>query len=270
MVSAANLQRHAWCDVKPRARACQCFGISIPRPPDLPDPAIYSPQSVHNRRQSPTWNSPDIFTRPLPKIDHSYVGQMWDGDEGFLFERLERASITVHNLSTKVSAINTIAEVSFSDFGIGFPKQHRTSALCSIPPSGQYQFFARVPDDFSEQLTFVLHVTLSHPNDLDISNNVGAQAIGPAPILEGESTLHVPLRNPYSRNTSLALFTSFTGGLQGGLAQNQTNLSPNQEINIDFTIERPAGTPDESEATIYAVDKSGLVVGGITYVIYGL
>jgi hypothetical protein len=169
-----------------------------------------------------------------------------------------------------VSAINTIAEVSFSDFGIGFPKQHRTSVLCSIPPRSQYQFFASVPDDFSERHTFVLHVTLSHPNDLDISNNVGAQAIGPAPILEGERTLQVPLRNPYSRNTSLTLFTSFTGGLQGGLAQNQTTLSPNQEINIDFSIKRPAGTPSGSEATIYAVDESGLVVGGITYVIYEL
>src|ERR1700743_2413533 len=106
--SAVRVPAKASCACETSLPASRC-SIQLNPPPYQPDPAIYTQSQRLAAGLDVTWNNPDItwFQQPV------YADSKWQ------LNMQPAMSISIHNLSAKAAAINTMVAVSRSALGIG-------------------------------------------------------------------------------------------------------------------------------------------------------
>lgn len=240
---------------KRQERAACCVRPDIPI--DRPDPAIYSQKQVFSSGGSPTWDSPDIITN------------RWSP-----FDLLPETKVTVHNLSSSASAANVQVGVAFSAFGIGMPVSPLSSISVSLDPSASAQLLFPLSQALLDGDPLVsIFVNIVHSADINPANNQGEQSVtgGQTSVTGRDFSFNIPVRNDanFARTMSFVTFANTLGFI---VSPSSYNFAPLEQIIVKGTIKVAAGihaAPDwiEQTATMAALDASGALIGGITYVV---
>ncbi|MEM5406359.1 hypothetical protein [Paraburkholderia unamae] len=266
--SGNAIRGQSFCSPEMRAgsrRHCSCFTPDIP--PLRPDPAIYSQELIFNSGKIPTWDSPDIFA-PFYKLS---------GD-------INTVSVTVHNRSSQVSAVNTVVSISVAQFGIGMPRVAIPPLTLTIPPASSCVVKGVLPDDVQYRSDVAFDVRIFHPHDVDISNNRGARNVMIHSIYDSTkpitSTLQV--RNPTNSPLKFSLAIHSSDGVLTDFSTNHFTLNPLEVVPIKIFFFVPPAvlatlmgttlhTPviPTTSITVLATDPSDSLIDGATIILRG-
>lgn len=251
--------RNDWC-FRPKPRS-PCAGQLVTKPdPEIPDPAIYSQEELFPGGAL-TFDNPDVALDLDPILD----GGVW----AFPNPRfLPDARITVHNLSNRVSAINTLVGCSTSLFGIGFPLTSLGTQLVSIPAGGQVDAFFPSPPHPPDWFGDILFVELSHPCDRRLINNHGWYGVAPILATASGGPIQIPfhVRNslPDPRTINLALLPNT---LRGTVTPQSFNALSGAPFDAAINIDEPPDPPSQAQVTVIAT-TGGSLIGGITFKVF--
>lgn len=229
-------------------------------PPDRPDPAIYSQDEQFSLGNAPTWDSPDILTN------------YWNP-----FRLMPEAAVTVRNLSSSVSAVNTQVVVSTSAFGIGQPRNLMSAQIITLAPGQQSDLLFPFPQSLLQAVDqrICFHVTLVQPTDSRAINNMGSQAIADAYTSQAGRQIDClfSVVNPTSAPQQISL-SLLPNPLSAGVSPSAPVLAPLQQIMATLTVHVPtavhgsSASPVRMDATVVGRDSSGKVLDGLTFVIW--
>jgi hypothetical protein len=248
-----------WCfPSKPRS---PCAGQLVIKPaPEVPDPAVYSQEELLPTGAL-TFDNPDVALDIDPVLD----GGVWKfPDPRFLPD----AKITVHNLSNRVSAINTLVGCSTSLFGIGFPLTGLGTQLVSIPAGGQVDVFFPSPPHPADWFGDVLFVELSHPADRRLINNHGWYGVAPMLVTASGGPIQIPFfaRNNFPDQRTINL-TLLPNTLHGTVTPQSVDTPPGEPIAAAINIDEPPDPPSQGQVTVIGTTGSSLI-GGITFKVF--
>lgn len=227
-------------------------------PIDRPDPAIYSQKKIISGGGTPSWDSPDILTN------------FWSP-----WKLMPETSVTVRNLSSTASAVGVLVELSYSQFGIGMPRQSLSSMSVSLPPLGASTLLFALPQAVinGPQLISVF-VRLLHGADADPSNNEGEQTIIHGLTSQVGRTIEFkfPVRNPANFAQSMSLVT-YANTLGFTVSPTSHNFAPGEQIMVTGKISVAPGLHSSGDwiqqtATVAAFGTNGAMIGGLTYVVH--
>jgi hypothetical protein len=248
-----------WC-LQPKPPSPCAGQIAIKPDPDVPDPAIYSQDELLAIGPF-TFENPDIALG----IDPVLTGGTWI----FPGPRvLPAAKVTVHNLSNKVSAINTLVGCSTTLFGIGFPRVSLGTQLVSIPSGGQADLFFSVPPPPPTWQGDVLLVELSHPCDRRLINNRGWYAVAPIPTQTSGGTVQIPFNvwNESADQRTIDL-TLLPNTLNGTVSPQSFVCPPAAPFAAAIDVDEPPNPPSQGQVSVIAT-TAGSLIGGITFKIF--
>lgn len=221
----------------------------------FPDPAIYSQDESLASGVEPSWDSPDIISN--------------DRWPWVLRPDLE---VTVHNRSPSASAINTVVQIHYSDFGIGMPRTQHTVTMTSIGPSSARTLVAPMGDDLlNGDPSRGFFVRISHPHDEQQLNNVGEQVHTAVQTSESGRTgqISFPVRNPTGvpGNVGLSVMANDIGGV---VSPGVLSLAPFAQslATLRWSVpgHLPGAEPVERRLTVVARLDGGLL-GGLTLIV---
>jgi len=241
-----------WCRPhRPRRRGACCVPVS--KPPERPDPAIYSQDQQILGGQIPTWDSPDIVTNTfVPWTLHA------------------ETEVTIRNLSPQVAAVNTQVQVSVSAFGIGLAKAPLSAQIVTLSPSAAATLkFPLTQAMLKGDQSIAVFVDIYHPNDLVAINSHGAQAISgfDTKAAGRHVTRHFPVANPTGAAQLISL-AALPNNLAATVAPVPYAFAPFEQISASLTVTVPAGMHNtEERVTVIAHGAGGSVVGGVTFVV---
>ncbi|TMI99382.1 MAG: hypothetical protein E6G97_22580 [Alphaproteobacteria bacterium] len=241
-----------WCrPFRPRPRGACC--VTVSKPPERPDPAIYSQNQQIQAGQIPTWDSPDIVTnRFVPWTLHA------------------ETEVTVRNLSPLVAAVNTQVQLSVSAFGIGLSETPLSAQIVTLAPAAAMTLkFPLTQDILKGDQSIAVFVDLYHPNDLVAINSHGAQAISGFDTKSAgrHVTRHFPVANPTGAAQLISL-AALPNNLAATVAPASHTFAPFEQISASLTVTVPAGMHNaEERVTVIAHGAGGSVVGGVTFVV---
>jgi hypothetical protein len=257
-------RRRQWsCDLlrrRPPGRPAGCIPIRSDQVKD-PDPATYCQSLVAATGGWPTFNSPDletVYVWPVRPIDD--------------------LTITVRNLSNEASAAQTRVSMSWSEWGIGLPRQQISSGHVDLARSGfsgsEQKISLATPPALKAAGRFGIFAEVVHPYDRDRTNNSGEQTVDGFRTSAGRSQQFViPIRNP----TSVAARIDLRAGPSAvagwaTLAPASVVLNPGAQTNVVATITVPAGVPAAPAiligATIDILARiGGQLIGGVSILI---
>lgn len=242
----------SWCrPVRPLARGGCC--VDLAKPPERPDPALYSQDQQIALGQIPSWDSPDILTNnDVP----------WS-----LYLETE---VTVRNLSPTVAAVNTQVQIALSPFGIGLAKTPLANQLITLGPSATATLkFPLTQAILQGDQSIGIFVQLYHPNDAVAINNRGAQAAtGIDTVAAGRHvTRHFPVANPTGAAQTISLAV-LPNNVAAQVTPASHTFAPYEQITATLTVTVPASLHNTREyATVIAHGGGGQVIGGATLVI---
>ena len=232
--------------------------VSLEKPPDKPDPAIYTQQEIISQGMMPTWNNPDIIT------NH------WDP---WTLDKIPTA--TVRNLSGTVGAINVQVTFSYAQFGIGFNRIPVASHVINLPPGGEQTLdFTLSPAVAAGPPFLSTWVNIVPSADKRSTNNEGLQTIyGAHSTTDGRN----PVFNfPVFNNSSVARHVSlvtYANELAAQVTPASFLLAAFEQKMISIHLHVPPGMHAAAadnlmkEATIAAFLPNGQLLGGVTYII---
>jgi hypothetical protein len=241
-----------WCRPRrPRQRGSCC--VTVSKPPERPDPAIYSQDQQIQGGQIPTWDSPDIVTNTfVPWTLHP------------------ETDVTVRNLSPLVAAVNAQVQLSVSAFGIGLAKAPLSAMVVTLAPAADMALkFPLTQAMLKVDQSIAVFVDIYHPNDLVAINSRGAQAISgfDTKTAGRHVTRHFPVANPLGVAQVITLAT-LPNSLAATVSPGSHAFAPFEQISAALTVTIPGGMHNtEEKVTVIAHGAGGSVVGGVTFVI---
>lgn len=228
------------------------------RPPEKPDPAIYSQEEQLALGFEPTWNSPDITTNQVSP-----------------WKLLHETEVIVRNLSATTDATNAVIDFYTSLFGIGTSRTLLTSQVVRIP--AQQEILLKYPltkEILDGDQRIGVHVAIRHPYDLNRNNNAGSQVVSGSYTSEAgrQLTVSFPVVNatPSALTMTLAVFQN---DVNGSVTPVVHQFAPWEQITASLQINVPGylhGTPEDPlrrEITVVGRDQPGGLVGGMTHVL---
>lgn len=242
----------AWCRPVRRQRSACC--VTVSKPPERPDPAIYSQAQQIAVGQIPTWNSPDITTNfDIP------------------WTLMPEVQVTVRNLSPNVSAVNAQVQVSLSGYGIGLPKTPLSNKLVNLAPGADLGLSFPLPAAvMAGPHSIGFFVQIYHPNDAVEINSYGAQVLTAFQTsVSGRSvTVDVPVANPSgaSQTITLAVLPNSVGAT---ITPASHAFAPFEQINAKLHVNVPGSLHNTNETvSVVAHDGSGALIGGASLIIW--
>ena len=252
--------RTFWCQppISPR-RDCCCITVDEP-PPNRPDLAIYSQDEQLESGTEPTWDNPDIATN------------YWNP-----FKLLPETRVTVKNLSPTASAVNGQVSLYTSEFGLGMPRVLLSSMAVNLGAGQQTTLLFPL-----NQAVLALadqrigtYVRIDHPYDAKPINNTGSQLIADAYTSAVGRTFSVtfPVRNPEASGQQITL-SPLPNELNAVVTPAIRSFAPLEQIIATLAVQVPGaihGTPGAEarrDVTIVARGADGMLIGGLTYVIW--
>ncbi|MBA3590814.1 hypothetical protein [Methylibium sp.] len=233
--------------------------MALPKPPELPDPAIYSQEKLHLAGTLPSWDTPDISAIEWrPRHTPGVKSVAW---------------VRVHNHSSTTSAVNVAVVAEMSEFGIGTPREPVASLFCSVGPNAHAVIEFPVPQKYGKQASAGVHVTLMHPTDSDRSNNAGSQALAFINLNVASVTTRLRVRNPAAQAAVIQLRCVANGTLSATATPSSVALQPGAEASVDIEISRLPTAPavqanvTEGAVTVIGVGPGNSLVGGVTYLV---
>lgn len=255
-IANKSRQAPAFClPTKKKQKPGCCINIGANQPITYPDPAIYSQAEQLSLGNIPNWDNPDIVTNN------------WSP-----FRLMSESQITVHNLSSSASAINTLVHLYTSPFGIGTAKTLLTSRVVNIAPGSQVQLNYPLPQNIlAGDQRIGVHVKIEHPSDNNYMNNEGSQVHDGSYTTESgrNFTLSIPVVNN-SNFTRQILLSIMPTDLIATITNANHNFAPYEQIIAQLHIEVPGflvGTPAaviERALTVVGRLTNGELVGGAT------
>lgn len=231
--------------VKENARDC-CLRPKTP--PKRPDPGIYSQSENFSAGQPMTWDSPDITTNLTGGLD-------------------ETIRATVRNYSADSTAVNTLVQLEYSQFGIGFPRTLSNILKVNLNKAGSAGDSQTVdfllPSGFKAENNRVsVFVKVIHPHDRNSNNNVGEQSWSASNATAGSTTdFSFQVYNSHNANEtfSLSVLESDWGAT---LSSGSVNLLPGQSSTVTLSVTIPAGANTKA-FNVIALDATGGLYGGL-------
>ncbi|MBN8211943.1 MAG: hypothetical protein J0M09_03415 [Xanthomonadales bacterium] len=247
------------CEWRPKPKRPHCKCISTDQPPKRPDPAIYSQRQRLSQGLSTSWESPDIQTN------------WWDD-----WRLMDSILVRVHNESNEASAVNTLVQVRWAQYGIGTVFSSLGDQLISLgyaPDAKDLAFpingaVRALGNDVS------IEVRISHPHDKVADNNLGYQAIhGVRTSQVGKSpSKQFAVLNASAATETITLVV-LANDIGGAVTPTSRVFAPGEQItatlttNVPGSIVPPAGDFILKEATVVGYDSSGRLLGGVTFLV---
>lgn len=252
MAFVAERTATAWCRPTRWQRGSCCVAVS--KPPERPDPAIYSQIQQIAIGQIPTWNSPDITTNfDIP------------------WKLMPEVQVTVRNLSPNVSAVNAQVQVSLSGYGIGLPKTPLSNKLVNLAPRQDLGLaFALPAGVMAGPQSIGFFVQIYHPNDAVEINSYGAQVLTAFQTsLAGRSVdVDVPVANPAGAGKSITLAV-LPNSVGATITPASHAFAPFEQITGKLHVTVPSGLHNTNETvSVVAHDGSGGLIGGASLIIW--
>jgi hypothetical protein len=253
---AINSEARTFCrpQQRPERPGC-CLFLGPNDPVEYPDPGLYSQAEQVALGNIPSWDNPDIVTN----------------DWGPFRLRAE-STITVHNYSATVSAVNTLVNFSISPFGIGMQRTLIASKQLSLAPASQVDLLYPLPQAVlqgDQRIGVYIHV--EHPTDSNYQNNEGAQVHdGSFTTESGRSfTLSIPIYNDsnFARQILLSVMPT---DIIASISPASHAFSPHEQIIATLTIDVPgflAGSASniiDRAVTVVGRTADGELIGGAT------
>ena len=253
----AVVSRTNWCrPIRRYPPGCTC--LKPDEPPKRPDPAIYSQAEQVSLGLAPTWNPDDITTnqqRPWTLLDES--------------------TVKVRNLSTSVSAVNTLVHLFTSPFGIGTQRTLLSSQVVNLAPGAEatliYPMTAAL---LAGDPRIGAHVAIEHPHDSKAINNRGSQTVFSVFTTDVGRNLHFdfPVVNNagVARQITLAMLPNALGA---AVSPTVHNFAPWEQIIARVTAHVPSGVhgtpaaPVRNDITVIGWATGGVLVDGVTFVV---
>jgi hypothetical protein len=251
-MAVAERSAIAWCRPTRRQRNACC--VTVSKPPERPDPAIYSQAQQIAAGQIPSWNSPDITTNfDIP------------------WTLMPEVQVTVRNLSPNVSAVNAQVQVSLSGYGIGLPKTPLSNKLVNLAPGADLGLSFPLPAAvMAGPHSIGFFVQIYHPNDAVEINSYGAQVLTAFQTsVSGRSvTVDVPVANPSggAQTITLAVLPNSVGAT---ITPASHAFAPMEQIVAKLHVHVPGGLHNTNETvSVVARDGSGALIGGASLIIW--
>lgn len=260
--AVASVRQPNWCSRRPDPGGCSP-AIDLSPPPDRPDPAIYSQAPLLAAATTATWDNPDIVL--YAAVQHT--GSSWRIADGWF---LDNVKITVRNRSLTAAAINMVVTVSYSRIGIGLPRTPLTTQLVSLEAGGSRQLIIPLPPAVLAQTekALALFVDVSHPYDLDATNNHGESISIISLIGAGLSgVIPIKLGNTTSSPITYALSVEPTN-VTVSLSNTNVTVGPGATASVTASHTTLLPTPSQTSFTVVARDAIGNLVGGFTSILY--
>lgn len=250
----------SWCSPPPKTRrSCCCVAVDGP-PPQRPDLAIYSQEEQLALGVPPTWDSPDILTN------------YWSP-----FRLMPEVNVSVRNLSATAFAANAQIALFISQFGIGMPQSLLSAIVVSLAPGQSTtllfpltQAILNAPDQ-----RIGTYVRITHPSDIHLINNKGAQLLADAyTSAVGRSfAVTFPVMNPLATAQQITL-SVLPNVLNASVQPAVRVFNPLEQVIATLNLQAPNsihGSPGgavREDATVVAYGADGKLIGGLTYVIW--
>ena len=227
-----------------------------------PDPSLYDQRLVFETGGAPTFNSPDIDTVdvwPLRPIDNLLI--------------------KCRNLSADASANQTRVDLSWSNWGIGLPRNPIGSTFVNLAragfPGSEQSVSVPLPSAAKAAGLYGIFVNLFHPYDRDNTNNQGEQTLDGFQTSTGRAkTFVVPVQNPTG---SIQTFNLTAGPAPiapwVNIVPAAFTLGAGAQQNVLVSVNVPAAIPPSPPGTLISatVDvlatMSGAYLGGISIAI---
>jgi hypothetical protein len=257
MASAATYM--AWTCWPSRRTGGERCCVRLDTPIQRPDPAIYSQREFLEAGISPTWDNPNIVSCELPSND-----------------LLPEVIVTVTNLSLDCPALGALISLFLGPFGIGMQLSLQGQMTVSLAPSQQlnitFPLSQAILNPPSQEVN--LTVTIQHPSDANLANNVGSQNLmGFSTAASGRNFIvSVPVRNAAATPQTISL-EMMPNQLTASIAT-EVQLGPLSQTVIPLSLTVPAaahGTPvapTRLDATLVARNASGDLLDGVTYAVF--
>jgi hypothetical protein len=251
------------CDLlrrRPPGRPAGCIPLRSDQVKD-PDPATYCQALVASTGGWPTFNSPDLET--------VYVWPVRPIDE---------LTMTLRNLSSEASATQTRIALTWSEWGIGLPRQAISSGYVDLARAGfagsEQKISLATPPALKAAARFGIFAEVVHPYDRDRTNNAGEQTVDGFQTSAGRSKQFViPVRNP----TGAAARIDVQAGPSAvagwaTIAPSSVVLNAGAQTNVVATITVPPGVPPAPALLIGATIDivagiGGQLIGGVSILI---
>ncbi|MEL7424041.1 MAG: hypothetical protein AAFN81_13655 [Bacteroidota bacterium] len=247
------------CPPAARKPSGRCGRMRPEKPPERPDPAIYSQQERFAGGLDFNWNSPDITTNN------------WSP-----WRLIPETSVEVTNLSTTVGAANVLVHLYTSEFGIGMPRSILSTKVVNLPPASKAELLFPLSQAILNGSPLIAtHVVVEHPHDAVTTNNTGEQIINGVKTSESGRQLSFtfPVRNTEAAPQQINLNVVPTD-LNVSLSSTSHNFGPFEQISLTLNVEVPnslQGTPVNNEIrrelTVFATGAAGQLIGGLTHII---
>ncbi len=247
----------SWCQPLHRPGRPSCC-VTTKTPPDRPDPATYSQDEQLSLGLVPTWNSPDITTNFYSP-----------------FTLFKEPEFKVRNLSATASAVNVLAHVATSPFGIGLPRTPLSTQVISLAPLQEVTLlFPLTQALLAGDQRIGVHIQLEHPNDKNLLNSHASQIIFAVHTTDFGRNFQVqfPVLNNSAAARPLTL-SVLPNELIASVSPGTRNFAPFEQIQATLSIEVPntlhgtASAVIEKEVTVVGRAPDGSIIDGLTHVV---
>jgi hypothetical protein len=186
---------------------------------------------------------------------------------------------TVRNLSSEASANQTRVDVSWSQWGIGLPRNALFTSFVDLAragfPGSEQKLSWPLPPALLAARLFGLFVKIIHPYDSDPLNNSGEQTVDGFQTSTGRSkTFVVPVRNPTGAAQTIALTVGPAPVLPWvTVVPAVIMLGAGAQQNVMLSIDIPTSVPASPPGTLISADVDvlatigGNYLGGVTIAI---
>jgi len=228
------------------------------KPPEKPDPAIYSQEEQLALGLEVAWDSPDITTNHFSP---------WR-----LFEEPE---VKVRNLSPDTNAINVLVNFYTSLFGIGTSRHFLSAQVVNLGPQQE----ALLTYPLSQEIIngdqrIGVHVIIEHPYDSNRDNNRGSQVVSGAYTSEAgrQQTIQFPVVNSTANHSQINL-SVLQNDVSASVTPATHYFAPWEQITATLTMLVPSflhGAPGADllrYVTVVGRDPGGDLVDGLTHIL---
>lgn len=246
------------CTAPARRAARHDCCLRVPRPLEKPDLAIYSQHEELLAGREPTWDNPDIWTHALRP-----------------FALLRETSVTVHNRSPSVSAVNALVHLRLFPFGIGTPDSVVATRRISLAAGASSTLLFPLGESvLAADPRIGVAVNIEHPYDAQPINNSGSQAVDAVFTSEtGRSQiLEIPVVNNATESREIRLEIIPTD-LSVSVAPAVRVFAPGEAVRVALSIQIPdhlhgsASSAVERRVTVVGRGPDGSLIGGVTRIL---